>query len=30
MMRKIKVESVAELCRMGDELNLLPENSGRS
>ena len=27
MMRKIKATSVAELCRMVDRLNLLPENS---
>jgi FixJ family two-component response regulator len=30
MMRKIKAESVAELCRMVDKLKLLPENSRRS
>ena len=30
MMRKIKAASVADLCRMVDELKLLPENSGPS
>ena len=29
-MRKIKAASVAELCRIVDKLNLLPENSRRS
>ena len=30
LMRNIKAESVAELCRMVDKLKLLPENSRRS
>lgn len=30
LMRKINAPSFAELCRMVDKLNLLPENSGRS
>jgi FixJ family two-component response regulator len=30
MMRKIKAASVADLCRIVDELKLLPENSGPS
>src|SRR5262249_17781466 len=30
MMRKIKAASLAELCRMVDRLNLLPENSEHS
>jgi FixJ family two-component response regulator len=30
MMRKVKVASLAELCRMVDKLKLLPEKSGHS